>query len=453
MSLNIKRNVEKPLLKWARQKDRKPLIVRGARQIGKTFSITLFAKNNFKNFITLNLEKSADKKIFSEVRDSALLIKDLEILKQSKITPGETLIFIDEIQESANAMQQLRFFYEEVPELHVIAAGSLLEVKIKQETISIPVGRVEYLYMFPLEFNEFLNAMQYEQSLQLINSLSLKEKISDLSHQMLLQQFREYLLIGGMPEVVSHYAVNKKYFELNKIYESLITGFRDDINKYATGREREHLEFLIETAPKYSGSSISYHKFAGSEYNSRDMSNAFKTLERALLLKLIRPSNSLQLPVEANYKAAPKLVFFDQGLVSYQANLSAEFATKNSIQDIYRGKLTEQALGQTLWSQSVRDNFSLNYWARFKAGASAELDYLISFGETLIPIEAKSGAIGKLRSLHEFIDRSETDFAVKVTASPLNIEAVQTIKGKEFRLLNIPHYLAFKLKKLCDNTS
>ena len=441
----MKRNIFKVLEDWKDSKNRKPLLLRGARQVGKTYAVNQLASDQFEKFISLNLEKDTERRIFREVKGAKELLKDLEIYFQQEIVVGKTLIFIDEIQASENAMHQLRFFYEEVPELHVIAAGSLLELKLKEKSFEIPVGRIDYKFMFPLNFDEFLEALDYKQSLAILDEVSLGSDLSEVAHEKLLEQYREFSLVGGMPEAVNSYRSSRQYLKLSNIYSSIVNGFLDDVYKYSSGNVSEQLSFIIENSPRFVGTNITYNKFAGSQYSSQSISSAFKTLEQALLLKLVRPTNSIDKPLTANFKASPKLIFLDQGLVNSIAKISSEYASGASLNDLYRGQVAEQVVGQTLWQQSVEQNFTLHYWARFKPGSQAEIDFLVDLNGNLIPLEVKSGPLGKLRSLQEFMNRSDSKIAVKITSSPLRVETVKSMKGKKFQLLNIPHYLVHRL--------
>ena len=444
----LRRTFTNKLNNWYLKTKRKPLVVRGARQVGKTTTVKEFAKD--KHLVYLNLEKSSDRNLFSEVRSAKEILKVIETSTKQTVKVGESLVFIDEIQESTNAMNQLRFLYEELPDLHVVAAGSLLEIRLKEGDIRIPVGRVEYEYMSTLTFEEFLYAKNEIQTLEFIKSLTVYDEIPQPIHQATLDLYREFTLIGGLPEIVANYVENNNYQALEPIYESIITGFIDDINKYSKLSLRRTFEFVLESMPYYAGSTITYNKFHHSEYTSKQTSAVFKTLQEARLLKLIRPTDSLDLPIKENLKAKPKLVIFDTGLISYTTNLVNEYSANIELNNIYKGQIAEQAVGLSLWQQTNNHKNSLHYWTRFKSGFSAEIDYIFSAEGSLFPVEVKSGAVGSLKSLHGYIDKSKYDFGIRISSSNLNLESLKTYSQKNFRLLNLPHYLTFRLLELIE---
>jgi len=446
----LNRDFTAKLEQWYKTSDRKPLVVRGARQVGKTTTIKNFGVQ--KKLIYLNLEKMSDKNLFSEVRSAKELIKIIEVAKQETINIGETILFIDEIQESENALNQLRFFYEETPGLHVVAAGSLLEVEMEHRSFQIPVGRVEYAYMSPLTFTEYLKSIKETKSVEYLDSIKLSDTIPEPLHNKLSTLYKEFTLLGGMPEIVANHIKGKSYEELTTIYESILIGYSDDISKYAKYPTTvDAIKFIIETAPKYSGTTITYNNFDNSHYQSKQISSGFKILERARLFKLVRPSDSIQLPIVQNLKAKPKLIFFDTGLANYVAGLSVEYTSKLSLDNIYKGQIAEQAAGLSLWNQTLSNRNSLNYWTKFKAGSTAEIDFLYSQKGRTVPIEVKSGPSGRLRSLHQYIDATGKHLAIKITSNQLAIEETKTIKQNKFRLVNIPHFLTYRISEFIEN--
>ncbi len=436
------------LVNWYHNEARKPLIVRGARQVGKTTTIKSFAEKY--GMVYLNLERAADRNIFRSVTSAQESIRDIEIATKHKITPGKTVLFIDEIQESQLAMSQLRFYYEEQPDLHVVAAGSLLELKLKESSIEVPVGRIQYGYMSGVTFDEYLRAIGNEQAHDYLAELTMFDTISESIHETMLNTFRDYALIGGMPEIVANYVSNHSYESLHEIYDSILTSFSDDIRKYSKGAKSDHLTYLLNACPKYAGTTVTFNKFDNSDLNSKQVSAAFTTLQLARLTTLVRPSNSIELPVAENLKAKPKLLFFDTGLVNYAAGLVSSYIETSDLSAIHRGAIAEQVAGLSLWQQTEGVQNALNFWTKFKAGASAEIDFLLTHKGRLVPIEVKSGSVGRLRSLHQFIDVSEFRFAVKISSQPLHIEQVKSLQGTSFTLLNIPHYLTYRLLDLID---
>ncbi len=420
---------------WTYKENRKPLIIRGARQVGKTTIINIFSKE-FDQYIYLNLDKSEELKLFENDYSFHDLLMTLFLYANKKRYNGKTLIFIDEIQNSPNAVKLLRYFFEEASDLFVVAAGSLLETLIDKK-ISFPVGRVEYLAMRPCSFKEFLIACKEEESYSLIKSSDIPE----YAHDKLSSLFHQYVIIGGMPEIVNQYSKNKDITSLKDIYDGLITSYLDDVEKYASNESMvQYVRHIINTAFYEAGSRITFEKFANSSYRSREMKEAFLTLQKTMLLSLVYPTNSTALPIQPNLKLKPRLHLLDTGLVNYLSGIQVELMQNKNINNLYRGKIAEHITGQELLTLSYSIQSKLSFWTREKASSSAEIDYLYVYGENIIPIEIKSGAIGRLRSLHQFIDQSNNDIAVRFWSGKKSIEKVKTLTGKAFTLLNLPFY-------------
>ena len=446
----FQRNINKFLTEWNNRKNRKPLVIRGARQVGKTSAVNLFAKDSFKTYIYINLELADNLALFSRMNPVREVIQGIQLKFNKKIIPRSTLIFFDEVQNSSVAMNQLRYFYEEMPDLHIVAAGSLLEVKMKSEGFSFPVGRVEYCYMFPVTFEEFLSALEETETLHYINSIKPGKKIPTEIHNTLMKQYHEYLLVGGMPEAVARYAETKSLIDVDPVYESILTGFKDDVLKYASIAKTKYIQYLIEHASKYIGLSIKYENFGGSGFRSREMSEAFDVLEKAMVISRVYASASRQLPLINNLKKSPKLLYLDTGLVSYQVGLRTKIMNIQDINAVYHGQLSEQIVGQALLSLATRKSINLSYWYREQKGSISEIDYLISSNNKLIPIEVKSGKSGTLKSLHNFIEESRNNFAVRIYSGVMGIEKIRTPNKKQFTLFSIPFYLLHRIEQLLD---
>jgi predicted AAA+ superfamily ATPase len=446
----FQRAINKFFLEWKIRKKRKPLVIRGARQVGKTSAVNLFARDSFKNYIYINLEQEDNLALFSRMSPVHELIQAIQLKFNKKIIPGTTLIFIDEVQNSSIAMNQLRYFYEEMPGLHVVAAGSLLEVKMKSEGFSFPVGRVEYCYMYPVTFEEYLFTMGETEALHYINSIKPDKKMPTEIHNTLMKKYHEYLLVGGMPEAVARYAETKSLIDVDPVYESILTGFKDDVLKYASLAKAKYIQYLIEHSSKYIGLPIKYENFGGSGFRSREMSEAFDVLEKAMIICRVYASASRQLPIVNNLKKSPKLLYLDTGLVNYQVGLRTEIMNMQDINAVYHGQISEQIVGQTLLSQAIRKNINLSYWYREQKGSISEIDYLISSHNRLIPVEVKSGKSGTLRSLHNFIDESRNNFAVRIYSGAIVVEKIRTPNKKQFTLFSIPFYLLHRIEQLLD---
>jgi len=442
----IKRNIEDYMMDWKNRTTRKPLIVRGARQVGKTFTIKKFGEKNFNSTIYINLERPEHKELFDEKLSLSKIIELIQLKFETRLTYGKTLLFIDEIQESIIAMKMLRYFYEDYPQLHVIAAGSLLEIKIKKQGFSFPVGRVEYCYMFPLTFDEFISATGNDMLLSKIKTIDIGSDIPEALHKMCLDKYYEYLVIGGMPEAVVKFIETKSLIESNNICDSIITGYLDDVYKYSTTAKAKYIQHVLAHAPENSGSLIKYTNFGNSAYASREIKEAINTLERAMILTCINASYSLKIPLLHNFKKASKLIFFDTGLVNYQLGLQNELIKKNNdINNIYKGQIAEQAVGQALLAE-FRSN-KLGYWYRDKKGAVSEVDFIIQHQGALIPVEVKSGKTGHLKSLHIFMQESNNKLAMRIYSGNINIRNIDYLnKSGSYKLISLPFYLLFRIK-------
>lgn len=438
------RNQLQSLRKWAQQSDRKPLVLRGARQVGKTTLVQLFAKE-FDQYIYLNLEKKEEQNIFKASYNISKLVDAIFFLKNKKKAEQKTLLFIDEIQNSSNAVASLRYFYEEVKDLYVIAAGSLLETMFDVK-ISFPVGRVDFMAIRPVSFGEFLLAIREKQSYDILQGLPVPE----YAHQKLLQLFKDYTIVGGMPEVVKDYAQYKDLSRLGNIYDRLLISYEEDIEKYAQNSSMEKvIRYIVNEVFKYAGSRITFEKFGKSQFRSRESGEAFRILEKTMILKLLYPVTNTQLPVNEKTSFSPKLQMLDTGLVNHTAGLSKELFLSEFIDDNFKGKIAEHIVGQMLMTLSESVRHKLNFWV---AGSkkSAEIDFVWPYKDLLIPIEVKSGSTGRLRSLYSFIDQAPHRIAIRIYSGKYQIEEAKTLKGKHFKLINMPFFMIHLLKDVLE---
>ncbi len=429
------------LHKWKQTVNRKPLIVRGARQVGKTTVIKQFAKE-YKNRIILNLEKAEDRKVFERYDNVKEIIEYLFLINNISIKDiKNTLLFIDEIQESPVAIKLLRYFYEDYSNLHVIAAGSMLEFALKNVK-SFPVGRVEYMYLYPLNFLEYLEATGKTVALEQINTIP----INKYAHSVLLELFNNFTIIGGMPEVIASYIDNNTLIELPKIYESIWSAYKDDVEKYSSSASsRNIIRYIMQVAPNYIDQRIKFQNFGNSNYKSREIGEAMRTLEKARIIKLIYPTTDVEIPLKANYKKSPKLQMLDTGIVNYTVGIQPEMIGVEDLNKIYKGAVIPHIINQELISLNMLTNKDFYFWVREKTQSSSEVDLVYQYRDKIIPVEIKSGATGTLRSLHQFINRVNHNYAVRMYAGEFNVENAKTPAGKHFKLMNVPYYLGTKL--------
>jgi predicted AAA+ superfamily ATPase len=440
--LSFNRHITRHLEDWKKSSNRKPLIIRGARQVGKTTLVNDFSQT-FKNQISLNLEKAKDIRFFEDY-DDVSTIKNALFLEYniSNDAIDKTLLFIDEIQESAKAIQLLRYFHEEIPELPIIAAGSLLEF-VMQQVKSFPVGRVEFLYLHPLNFPEFLSAIGQQQVLEQLNEIPIK----DFAHKIILDLFNTFTIIGGMPEIVKTYRNNKSIADLPKVYESIWTTYKNDVEKYTSNAtERNVIKHIIDVAHLYVDQRIKFQNFGNSNYRSREVGEAFRNLDAAKIIQLIYPTTDLEVPIKPNLKKSPRLLFLDTGLINHNLKIQGELLALKDLSNAYKGAIIPHIILQEVLSLNTISNHKPHFWVRDKAQASSEVDLVIQYENKIIPIEIKSGPTGKLKSLHQFVERTNHHYAIRLYGGGFSIEEHQTPNNKKnYLLMNLPYYLGTKL--------
>ena len=443
----FKRKIIEKLESWKQDKKHKPLILRGERQVGKTTVVNEFGKQ-FDNYLYFNLERKENARLFELEIPLDDLVNMLYATSNSPRKEGTTLIFIDEIQNSTKAISLLRYFYEQKPDLYIIAAGSLLE-NLVDVNASFPVGRVQYLALRPCSFQEFLGAIGKN---NLLNILSQKAEYASIYHEHLMYLFNQYAIIGGMPEAVQKFAETKDIIAIEDIYESLIQSYKDDSEKYVKGNKlTDVVRFILSYGWAFSGETITLGNFANSSYKSREVGEAFRILEKAMLLELVYPTSMTQMPIIPETKRMPKLIWFDTGLVNYQAGIRKEIIGSTEMLDSWRGHIAEQITAQELWALEDRVGQHRSFWARPNNGA--EVDFIFVHNSKVYPIEVKSGTNAHLRSLQSFMDNSDINIAIRVWSKPYSIDKVKTPKGKSFTLINLPFYLIENLHQILDNTN
>ncbi len=439
------RKIEASLYEWKAKHNRKPLILRGARQVGKSTLIKKMGKS-YRNFITLNLEKPNDKKYFLKAREVKEIWQQIIFEKKLPNDPSNTLLFIDEIQEIPSVIRQLRYFYEEMPELHVIAAGSLLEFALG-EVNSFPVGRIEEMNLHPLDFEEFLMAIGETRALEELH----KVPINSFAYDKLFQLFKQYLILGGMPEVIKTYIENQFDISgLKSIYASIWDTYKSDVVKYAkNATEANVLRHIIHAAP-FMRDRINFAGFGASNYRSREVGEAFRALDLAKIIYLIYPTTQTAPPQIADLTRKPRLQFLDTGLMNYASDIQSELFALDNLNDYYKGFVVNHCVTQELIARNFHASYRPLFWVRENANASAEVDLTYKWHQLLLPIEVKSGAKGSLRSLHEYMDIVSHDLAIRVLGNQLSLEKSQTRTGKTFKLLNVPYFAVSQLDKYIE---
>jgi len=426
----MERIVEKSLEAWKSLKRRKPLLVRGARQVGKTFSIRKFGKELFNSLAEVDLERNRNwHKIFDSDLNPQRILTELEVVLGQKIIPGETLLFLDEIQSCPKAIMALRYFLEELPQMHVVAAGSLLEFAL--EDISFPVGRVQFLEMHPMNFVEYLWAVDKKMLADIV--CRKPQKVSGSIHHMLMEELRNYFFIGGMPETVKVYVKTKSIYECFDVHKELCETFRQDFAKYAPRSNRDCLDTVFSSLAESVGKQIKYSQLSR-DFSHPTIKNALDLFCKARIIKKV--SSTLPgFPLGA--KASPrkfKVIMADIGLWQYLSGMrfDVEFQARDLL-SIYHGAMAEQFVGQELM---VSQQSELYYWSRDSRGSSAEVDYLVSEDHAIFPVEVKSGSSGRMRSLHMILEQyPECSKGIVFSSAPYAELSQQ-------RLLFLPLYYA-----------
>ena len=438
-----KRKAYQDLLNWKISRRRKPLIIRGARQVGKSTLVREFAKE-YNIFIELNLERPEDKRVFDldnlkDILESVMIKAGVPMMSES------FLLFIDEIQESPRAIHLLRFFYEDFPNIHVVCAGSLLEHVIK-DVPSFPVGRVQQMLIHPFDFEEYLWAKGNKQLTEIFTELPVKPHL----HDVLLKVFNEFVIVGGMPEVLKTFFEEDSYSGLKGVYEEIWHTYKDDIEKYGKNNsEKKVLRHIINTAA-HEKDRISLTGFGKSNYRNREIGEGLRALGKARLIRMIYPTISTIPPLEIDFTRKPRLQFLDTGLLNYAMGVQQELIGLNDLSDFYRGRIVQHMVFQQLESQNSTLSDDLHFWVREKTNSNAEVDLVFQYQNLIIPIEVKSGSHGRLRSLHQFIDKTNHPFAIRLLGNTTSIELLTTPGGTEYKLLNLPYYLSSRIPEYCD---
>lgn len=425
------------LRKWAQKEERKPLVLRGARQVGKTTLVKMFA-DDFDHYIYLNLEEADNAKLFAADSTFDDLLAGIFFRANLTADSHRTLIFIDEIQNEPKAVQALRYFYERRPDLYVIAAGSLLE-SLMGRHISFPVGRVEYMALHPCTFTEFLSAIGEEALACQIEKIAVPQSL----HSYTLELFKKYMIIGGLPEVVANYAQHRDMVRLNGVFNSLLSGYRDDVEKYADKpREQDTIRYILNYGWTSAAHRIQFAKFTNTSFKSADVSNAFRTLEKALLLELVYPLTSTSFPILPDLKKGPKLFWLDTGLVNYVAGMQEELLFTTDSDELWNGDIAEHSVAQELLGATTTFGEKRMFWVRDARNSQAEVDFVLRHKSHLLPIEVKTGSNSKLRSLHLFMEESKENIALRLWNGPMTSDVITRSDGRPFTLYNIPLYYA-----------
>ena len=393
----MKRLVDNILLDWKNSSRRKPLIVRGARQVGKTFTITNFGTTNFKNLVVIDFERNHRfKNIFENDLQPARIIDELELATGKKIAQGETLVFFDEIQECPGALVSLRYFYEEMPGLHIIAAGSLLEFAMGE--LSFPVGRIQFAEIFPLNFLEFQMALGNERAVEYLSGTP--KELSDTAHQFLLKQVKDYFFVGGMPEAVKTFAATKSINRAIEVQGEICNSLKQDFAKYNPHIDKQCLSGVFTSLAMNVGKQTKYASLSN-DFSNPTIKKACNTLVQAKLVHTIHSVNPQGFPLQILTSKVFKTCMLDIGIMNFLCGIyKTDEYFKNDLLNIYRGAMAEQYIAQEI---VMNQNNELFYWSRQAKSSAAEIDFVMAVNDRIIPVEVKSAKAGSLRSMHQYL--------------------------------------------------
>ncbi len=436
----MERFIQKELLKWCEAPSRMPLLIRGARQVGKTYSIEQLGAQHFSETLSINFELQPEYAQCFETLEPQKIIDSISAITQRTVTPGKTLLFLDEIQECPRAIMALRYFKEKYPQLHVVGAGSLLEFALRSEDFRMPVGRVQSLYLRPLSFHEYLHARGYSQLSEAFKTVTLTNPLpSALAHRA-EELLREYFVIGGMPAVVDHYTNYQDLAHTQILQASLLNTYRSDFGKYANQAQHKYLQKILDKAPGMIGQHFRYSKI-DPDMQSRDLKVALENLVETGVMYRVYSSKASGLPLGSliNEKKF-KVLFLDIGLAKSTRFLNPELMLEKDLMVVNHGMLVEQFVGQELLAyRSPHIKSELFFWVREKHGSQAEVDYVINVDDAIIPIEVKAGKTGTLRSLRSFITERQSKLGVRISLQPLSLEN---------NVLSVPLYMVNELERL-----
>ena len=416
---------------WKTEKGRKPLVIMGARQVGKSYLVRNLLAPDFEDFVEVNFEqRPALADCFAPDLLPNEILRRLEIQIGKRVFPGHTLLFFDEIQACPNALRSLRYFYEQLPSLHVIAAGSLIGFALEQ--MSVPVGRITFRYLAPLSFEEFLSNSGHQALLDALLEHSFDVPFSDVVHQKASSLLREYLAIGGMPEVVANFIETHDYLAAEALQSDLLETYQRDFSKYAQRRaEHRHVQVVFGAVPGLVGKQFKFSQISR-EIKSTHLRHAIDLLSKANVVHQVFSAKQAPLSATLNPKRY-KLLFLDVGLMQRALGISMKrWVSADANRLVSEGPIAEQFVGQSLVAQSWRTRPQTYYWQRDKRGSSAEVDFLLQKENALTPVEVKAGAVGSLRSLRFYL-QTHPEVSLGLRISTANVD-------RQEKLLSIPAY-------------
>lgn len=439
----MERSIDRELKKWKDKKDRKVLLLRGARQVGKTYSIRKLGQS-FNKFLEINFEETpAACRFFENSLTPREICEKLSVYFNTTITPGESLVFFDEIQACPMALRALRFFYEKMPDLHVAAAGSLLELALS-EIPSFGVGRIHSLFMFPMTFAEYLQASGNDMLNPVISTASFQQPVDPVIHEKILDRLKIFLVIGGMPKVVDTYINNRDFQACQLEIDSIINSLIDDFAKYKEKVSSLRLEETFYSTAQQAGNKFIYSKVGEGIESSRLYKEALELLVKAGVAYKVHHTSARGIPLGAQINRKRfKVVPYDTGI--YQRLLGLELS-RYMLEDfptlVNRGSLAEIYVGlELLGNRPPHMRPEIFYWHREARVSNAEVDYVKAIGPRILPIEVKAGTRGQMQSLHLFLKERNLDCGLRISHE--NFSQYDKIK-------TIPIYAVKRIEQLTE---
>lgn len=451
----LERSAEKYLNTWHQKSRRKPLVLRGARQVGKSTLVRRFAQNNGLVLNEINLEQHLYLDTIFKSLDMDIIIRELDALVGRNIRAPGSVLFLDEIQATPHAIQALRYFYENKPDLPVISAGSLLEFALADLHFSMPVGRIEYYHLGPMTFREFLTAVE-PGLMPYISEFHVRQTLPVTAHQKLIKRQREYLFVGGMPEAVRAFVEENALTEVTAIHRSIAETYQDDFSKYAKQKDLALMQKVFRQIPRIIGQKVKYSNIS-KEDKSRELKAVIDLLVKARVCHQVFHSHCSGAPLMADINEnVYKLLFMDVGMAAWLTGLDwIALQALDGQSLVNEGKLAEQFVGQHLLNPFEPPR--LAYWLREVKSAGAEVDFVTASGNQVIPIEVKAGKSGSLKSLQQFALNKHAALCVRFDLNPPDIgqitHAVRMNSGSipvSYTLLSLPLYLVEELPRILD---
>lgn len=457
-----KRLIDKYLLEWASRDSRKPLLLRGARQVGKSTAVQELSKT-FDSYVEINFEKQPQyKAIFNDDLDVKRITGQISAICGISIKPGKTLLFLDEIQECQRAIMALRFFKEDLPELHVIAAGSLLEFALK-ELPTFGVGRIHSMFMYPMTFDEFLEANGQSLLIEARNQASIDRPLPEALHNKLVEQLRTYMLVGGMPEVVKIWAESHDYIRCQEIQDDIVVTYEDDFPKYNKKANPVLLRRILRSTAVQATKKFVYSK-AAPDYKTADIKKALDLLIHAGLIHPVTHTDAHGLPLGSEEdKSYQKMLLMDTGLMLRLMNmylgdvseLTTQILTASASELVNKGPMAEMVVGlEMLHHKTPNIRHDLYYWVRQSRNAQAEVDYISSYRQVVVPIEVKADTQGGMKSLWAFMRERKLHYAIRCSMEHFGrFDYVDKYDNNDVRHVRIcPIYAISQLEQILDGT-